>query len=257
MSKREERDGIIYYDRDDLHTSSRTCISRSSATNIHRSPISNRNQINNVYLEILVSMKQDILKLNAGFFPIGTANWRDIMVDIVSGSAYPMDINYEIDENGCVNKESIASMNVVKSFSEWESLPVREFDEYVRSANRVYRLPPIVVCSKFDRIIFKKVVFPTKANIWKRDNYTCQYSNKKLTREELSVDHIIPSSRGGENTWENLVTCDKELNTWKSDRTPKECGLKLLSKPCKPKNGMVFSFIRDEWRMFVDGGKHN
>jgi 5-methylcytosine-specific restriction endonuclease McrA len=78
-----------------------------------------------------------------------------------------------------------------------------------------------------------------------------------LTKDELTVDHVLPSSRGGENSWENLVTCDKTLNIWKSDRTPKECNLKLLNKPVKPKNGMVFSFLREEWKMFVDGGNFN
>ena len=199
-------------------------------------------------------MRQEILKLNANFFPIGTANWKDVMVDIVSGSAYPIDMHYELDSNGCVDLNRVSYMEVIKEFDKWASLPIREYDEYVRSAKTVYRLPSVVICSKFDRIIHKKVVFPTKANIWRRDNYTCQYTGKRLTKDELSVDHIIPSSRGGENTWENLVTCEKNLNTWKGNRTPKECKLRLLSKPGKPKNGMVFSFIREEWKMFVDGG---
>jgi 5-methylcytosine-specific restriction endonuclease McrA len=200
-------------------------------------------------------MRQEILKLNANYFPIGTANWKDVMVDIVGGSAYPLDIDYDVDDNGCIDRKKITLCQVVKDFNEWAELPIRNFDEYVRSARKTYRLPAIVVCANFDGIIHKKIVFPTKTNIWKRDNYTCQYTGKQLNRDELSVDHIIPSSRGGENTWENLVTCEKSLNTWKADRTPKECGLKLRSIPCKPKNGMVFSFIREEWKMFVDGGE--
>ena len=53
---------------------------------------------------------------------------------------------------------------------------------------------------------------------------------------------------------QNSQACDKKLNIWKSDRTPKECGLKLLSKPTRPRNGMVFSFMRDEWKMFLESG---
>jgi 5-methylcytosine-specific restriction endonuclease McrA len=199
-----------------------------------------------------MSARQEILKLNASYFPIATANWKDVMVDIVSGVCYPMDINYEFDENGNVDKTKISYMNVVRSFKEWESLPIREFDEYVRSAKNVYRLPPIVVCSKYDKIVHKKVVFPTKANIWRRDNYTCGYTGKILDKNNVSTDHIIPSSRGGENTWENLITCDKTLNTWKGNRTPKECGLKLLWKPTKPKNGMIFDIYREEWSIFLN-----
>ena len=98
------------------------------------------------------------------------------------------------------------------------------------------------------------MVFPTKANIWKRDNYTCAYTGEKLTKETVSVDHIIPQSRGGKNTWENLITASKKINVFKDDRTPKEAGLKLLWKPEKPRNGLVFDFMRDEWRVFLEGG---
>jgi 5-methylcytosine-specific restriction endonuclease McrA len=200
-------------------------------------------------------MKKDILKLTAGFFPCGVSNWKTAMTDIVSGAAYPIDMNYELSETGDIDKNKIEYMNVIRDFAEWKTLPIREFDEYVSTPKHTYRLPDVIVCATFNRIIFKRVVFPTKSNIWQRDNFTCQYSGKKLTRDNLSIDHILPSSRGGGNTWENLVTCDKALNVWKSDRTPKECGLKLSSKPVKPKNGMVFNFMRDEWKMFIDGGQ--
>ena len=89
--------------------------------------------------------------------------------------------------------------------------------------------------------------------IFKRDGHQCGYCG---STRDLTIDHIQPRSRGGRNTWTNLVTCKKSLNVWKSDRTPQECGLKLLNKPFKPSNGMVFSFVRKEWEMFVDSGKY-
>ena len=85
--------------------------------------------------------------------------------------------------------------------------------------------------------------------------HNCMYTGEKLTRETVSVDHILPVSKGGQNTWENLATCQKALNIWKGDRTPKECGLKLLKKPEKPKNSYSMKFMREEWQQFVDGGK--
>jgi 5-methylcytosine-specific restriction endonuclease McrA len=202
-------------------------------------------------------MKNEILKLNAIYAPISITDWQSAMTIMVKGNAFPVDISYEIEENGCINKNKIEWFNVVRSFDDWKDLPIRDWDDYVRSANAVYRLPSIIVCANFKEIVHKKILFPTKSNIWARDNYTCQYTGKKLTRNELTVDHILPSSRGGDNSWENLVTCDKELNIWKSDRTPKECGLKLLSKPARPKNGLQFNFIRDEWKMFLENGDFN
>lgn len=200
--------------------------------------------------------RQEILKLNASFAPIGTSNWKDIMVQICSGAVHPVDVSYETDEHGNLDQSKVEWLNVVKSLDEWAKLPIREYDEYVNTAHKSFRLPSIVVCSKFNKIIHKRVVFPTKANIWSRDNYTCQYTGEKLSRDEISVDHILPVSRGGQNTWENLVTASKKINVWKSNRTPQECGLKLLSKPTKPRNGMIVDLCRPEWQIFLSEGKY-
>lgn len=201
--------------------------------------------------------KQKILKLNRLFYPIAVSDWKTVMVDIVAGSAYPVDVYYETDtETGVVNTARIESFLVIKDFEEWRELDIRDCDEYVSSAKARFRLPPVVVCANFDQIIFSRVVFPTKSNIWKRDGLICQYTGDQLTKANASVDHIMPSSRGGGNTWENLVTCDRTLNTWKSDRTPQECGLKLIRKPFKPNNGLVFDFLRTEWEMFLGGGSY-
>ena len=81
--------------------------------------------------------------------------------------------------------------------------------------------------------------------------YTCQYSGKKLNKDQLSIDHILPISRGGKDTWENMVCCDRDVNSAKSNKLPDEAGLKLINKPKKPTNGLVFDTIRDEWKMFL------
>ena len=199
-------------------------------------------------------MKQDVLRLNANFYPLNIGNWKKVFTDMVTGVAYPVDVYYDEQPDGSINLNKISTFNVIRSFDEWMDLPIRPYDEYVNTALKSYRIPPIVICANFDKIIHKRVMFPTKSNIWKRDNYTCQYTGKKLRKDELSVDHILPKSRGGENTWENLVTCDREINRQKDDRTPKEAGLSLLSHPIRPSNGMVFSFMRKEWEIFLDGG---
>lgn len=200
-------------------------------------------------------MKQEVLQLNKSFLPCGITTWKGAMTQIVSGSAFPVDVVYELDSEGLPVKNKFEYFEVVKDFQVWKTLPVRISDDSVNTPSGRYRIPPFVVCARYNSIAYKKVVFPTKSNIWDRDNWTCQYSGKKLTREEVSVDHIIPVSRGGQNTWENLVTCDKALNIWKSDRTPRECGLKLLRKPTHPKNGKIFNYMRDEWLMFLENGE--
>ena len=131
------------------------------------------------------------------------------------------------------------------------SLPIRPYDEYIQTARGPVRIPQVVICSTFDKIIYNKVQFPTKQNIYKRDNFTCVYTGKKLTKEELSVDHVIPKSRGGKNTWENLVTCSRLLNSQKSNMTVEDVGLKLRYKPFKPTNGLIFEIYKDEWSSFL------
>ena len=195
--------------------------------------------------------KRPILKLNSSFFPLGTSTWEDTIVNIFSGSAHPLDIIYAENEDGTLNESTVEYFNIIKNWKEWSALPIRSCDDYIHTTSGPVRLPSIVVCARFDKVIYKQYQFPTKQNIHKRDNYTCGYSGKKLTKAELSVDHILPVSRGGGNTWENLITCDKSVNTFKDNKTPKECGLKLLWKPIKPTNGMVFDALRDDWNIFL------
>ena len=73
-----------------------------------------------------------------------------------------------------------------------------------------------------------------RAKIFERDNYTCQYCGKHLEKDELTLDHVFPKSRMGPDIWENLVTCCKECNQKKANRTPKEAHMKLLKRPVRP-----------------------
>jgi 5-methylcytosine-specific restriction endonuclease McrA len=197
--------------------------------------------------------KRPILKLNANFFPLGTSTWEDTVVNIFSGAAHPLDIYYAENEDGTHNEDVVEGFTVVKNWKEWSKLPIRTCDDYVHTTSGPARLPSVVVCARFNKVIYKNVVFPTKQNIFKRDKFTCGYTGRKLQKHELSVDHILPQSRGGKNTWENLITCDKKVNTFKDNKTPEECGLRLLWKPEKPNNGMVFEALRSDWGMFLHG----
>jgi|TARA_R110000868_G_scaffold45913_9_gene152099 5-methylcytosine-specific restriction endonuclease McrA len=76
-----------------------------------------------------------------------------------------------------------------------------------------------------------------RKRIFKRDKSTCQYCG---SHKNLTIDHIIPRSRGGKNTWKNLVTCCSRCNVTKGDKTPKEWGTTLLNRPYEPS---VFSSI--------------
>ena len=109
-------------------------------------------------------------------------------------------------------------------------VPVDFYDDYVISAGGdvVFQIPRTVALKTYVKVPYREFR-PTRRNIFVRDYYTCRYCGKQLSTEELSVDHVLPKSRGGKETWENLVTSCKPCNSRKGDRTPEEAGIELRS----------------------------
>lgn len=107
----------------------------------------------------------------------------------------------------------------------------------VRSISSSLPLPSVLRLSYYVRVRRREIPL-TKRNIYRRDNYRCQYCGR--TNIPLTTDHIIPKSLGGKDTWENLVTACTECNTKKGAKTSKEFPLKLIRRPKKPN---LFSFL--------------
>jgi len=122
----------------------------------------------------------------------------------------------------------------------------------VRSINSSIPLPSVIRLNSYLRLPYRKIEISRK-NIHYRDDFTCQYCGKKS--KELTIDHIIPKSRGGDDSWENLVSCCKACNNKKGDKTPAEAGMKLLSKPYKPNYVMFINKIvgghHEEWKPYL------
>lgn len=190
-------------------------------------------------------MKRPVLKLNASYFPIDTCTWQDAILNIASGSAYP--INTHLDEDS-----KVTGFETIKSWEDWIDLDIRGIDDLIHTPLGAIRSPSIIICASYNKILFPRVLFPTKNNIYKRDQYTCQYSGKKLSKDQLSIDHVLPVSRGGEDVWSNMVCCDRNINSVKGNKLPEECGLKLIKKPIRPVNGMSFDILREEWKIFLE-----
>lgn len=92
---------------------------------------------------------------------------------------------------------------------------------------------------------------PTRNLIMKRDNYTCSYCGAK---ENLTLDHILPSSRGGRDSWENLTTSCGPCNVKKSNRTPEEANMPLLKVPKRPYNKLHLTINTSnvsDWKTFT------
>jgi len=106
------------------------------------------------------------------------------------------------------------------------------------------KVPLIVRLIKMIRQIYKSRVPFTKRNLHSRDEYTCQYCGTKLTCN-LTIDHVIPSSRGGKTSFENCVSSCKKCNNFKADRTPREAGMTLRKKPVQP---TIMEFLRHKMK---------
>jgi len=93
-------------------------------------------------------------------------------------------------------------------------------------------------------------------SIRERDGNRCQYTGASLKPEDGSIDHVVPRSRGGANSWDNCVWASKRINALKGNRLPQEVGLKLRSVPRAPKEMPVSALIRNaheirDWRLFL------
>lgn len=124
---------------------------------------------------------------------------------------------------------------------EGKAVVVEEHPEYVvRSPSITVKVPVMVALKEFvkARRVFHSPAALTQRNLFVRDNHTCQYCGRHKSdlrsKEVLTRDHIIPESKGGKNTWENLVTACSTCNNKKADHDLDDTGMHLLKKPVAP-----------------------
>ena len=101
----------------------------------------------------------------------------------------------------------------------------------IQCVNFSVDIPDVILLQTYKNNYKNKVSF-SRRNLYKRDSNTCQYCGTGLNcKKDLTIDHIMPTSRGGKSTWENCVIACNKCNSYKGDRTPSEAGMKLYSKP--------------------------
>src|SRR5262245_49859363 len=132
----------------------------------------------------------------------------------------------------------------------------REDDDWVRTTSSAIQVPRVIRPLSYDKLPRQTIKF-NRRNIFARDNNQCQYCGKKFPTTELSLDHIIPRSKGGTSTWENIVCACVSCNVKKGGRTPKEAHLTLIRKPEKPKRSPVLNLKLTQkkyrsWQAFLD-----
>jgi len=132
----------------------------------------------------------------------------------------------------------------------------QEHDDWVRTATSEIQVPRVIRLVGYDRLPKATVKF-NRRNIFARDGNQCQYCGKKFPTSELSLDHVMPRSKGGLSTWENIVCACVACNVRKGGRTPREASMKLTRKPEKPKrspllNQKLTNSKYLSWKTFLD-----
>jgi 5-methylcytosine-specific restriction endonuclease McrA len=109
------------------------------------------------------------------------------------------------------------------------------YDREIHAVSFTIRLPSIIRLLRYVRVKRRVDYVPfSRANIYARDEYTCQYCGDAFPMSELTFDHVVPVANEGRKDWENIVTCCITCNRQKGGRTPEEAGMRLVRHPRRP-----------------------
>jgi 5-methylcytosine-specific restriction endonuclease McrA len=139
------------------------------------------------------------------------------------------------------------------TWEDWSKLKVLATDEVIQGARIQFKIPEIILLSRYDKLPQPKVHF-SRRNLYKRDGMTCQYCGDMPGSQELTVDHVIPRAQGGDTSWENCVLACVKCNRRKADKTPKQAHMKLAKTPKKPHLRMFnLGSMKpcESWRAFI------
>lgn len=202
-------------------------------------------------------LSQPVLCLNAAWQPLTVKTVKEAITAMLGDSpngnppAMAMDQEFALDDNGDPIWDKLIYSTPL-AWSDWVKLPIRSWDVVVHTSKHEIRAPRVIIQPNYGEM---PLVRPRASDsaIYRRDGMICQYTGRKLSRGEANLDHVIPRRRGGKNSFENLVVCDKRINSIKADRTPEEAGLKLIRKPVAPKAipvGATVQILHPSWRWY-------
>ncbi len=143
-----------------------------------------------------------------------------------------------------------------REISELRSQFKEPHEDWIRAVNFEIQVPRVIRLLAYDRLPKQTVRF-NRRNLFARDNNRCQYCGKRFPTSELSLDHVMPRSRGGETSWENIVCSCVSCNVRKGGRTPAEAHMHLVRQPHKPKRSPLLSMKLgnpkyESWKSFLD-----
>lgn len=110
---------------------------------------------------------------------------------------------------------------------------IEEYQHDIRSVSLVIKAPAVVRLLNYVRLGRRSPVL-SRANLLARDNFKCQYCGISLTASSATLDHVVPRSKGGKKSWENMVCACVSCNVKKGNKSLKQSRMKLIKEPLKP-----------------------
>lgn len=181
-----------------------------------------------------------VLVLNRNFQPVRVTNAKRAFLLLYGGAARALDVGFEPHD-----------------FVAWcKRLPGPD-DEAIGTPSGPIRIPRLLQLWHFNRVP-QATLRLSRRNIFLRDGHVCQYCERKLLVRDLNIDHVMPRSRGGKSTWDNLVTSCRHCNLKKGGMTPEEAKMNLRRLPTKPSWSAAVQLAASprrfqEWEPFLVG----
>ena len=148
-----------------------------------------------------------------------------------------------------------------REVSQFRARYERDHHEWIRCVRFELAVPRIIRLLFYDRLPRRPVKF-NRRNIYARDRNRCQYCGRHFPTSELSLDHVVPRSRGGTADWRNIVCCCVKCNVRKGGRIPSEAGMHLIGEPIRPRRSPAITLrLTSEkyasWKQFLDAAYWN
>ncbi len=142
-------------------------------------------------------------------------------------------------------------------FEDWcELSKIKKTARMIHTPTLEIQVPEVILLNAFNGFFRREVRF-SRRNIFERDKHTCQYCARKLNKPELTIDHVVPQSKGGTDTWDNLVLACVACNVRKANRTPNQANMPLIKRPVKPSwlptlGAKIPAQSLSSWQRFLD-----
>jgi 5-methylcytosine-specific restriction endonuclease McrA len=181
-----------------------------------------------------------VLVLNRSFQPVRITSARHAFTLLYLGRARALDTRFEPVD-----------------FEQWSAVAPGPNDDSIGTPRGLIRVPRVLILSGYNRVPSAPLRL-SRRNVFLRDNFTCQYCAGRPPVRDLNLDHVLPRSRGGKSSWDNLVTSCRTCNVKKGYATPEECGMIPRHKPHRPNWSMALRMAAPstrfaEWEPFLQG----